>query len=123
MQTAHVTSYLCLLAMPSSVQQGTMRDNGLPLPEQEGRLRLGSHPSHAHSLLETPEAAVRCLRQLLAKVRQLCALYNTLLVRRRLCAPFFSLSPELAENGTRPENERPRVCSLYPEREIQYYPS
>lgn len=48
-----------------------MRDNGIPLPEQERRLRLGSYPSNAHSLFPTAEAAVRRLRQLLAKVSQL----------------------------------------------------
>lgn len=51
-----------------SVQQGPVRDRGVQISRQTGRLRLGRYPGHPDSLLQAAEADLRCLRQLRPKV-------------------------------------------------------
>jgi len=67
----HFHRHTC--ASCSSVQQGTVRDCGVQIPRQKGRLRLGRHSSHPHPLFEAAEADFRGLRELRVKVGSIAA--------------------------------------------------
>lgn len=77
-----------------SVQQGPVRDRGVQISRQKGRLRLGRHTSYPHPLFQAAETDLRRLCQLHPKVGFIIHLSSLCGVVAFLSAAVFFSFPE-----------------------------